>query len=92
MPSDIRYATWLIHKLHHEEQTKNKPKIERGKKKVQMDEFDRFFLKCCRFYKYLLLEIARFKKYLKYRKVCKIGKGHSKMSKIIILVKAMLQN
>ena len=48
-----------------------------------MDEFDKFFLKYCRFYKYLLPEIAHFKKYLKCRKVCKIEKGHLKMSKIL---------
>ena len=48
-----------------------------------MDEFDKFFLKYCRFYKYLLPEIAHFKKYLKCRKVCKIERGHLKMSKIL---------
>ena len=48
-----------------------------------MDEFDKFFLKYRRFYKYILSEIAHFKKYLKCRKVCKIEKGHLKMSKIL---------
>ena len=48
-----------------------------------MDEFDKFFLKYCRFYKYLLPEIAHFKKYLKCRKVCKREKGHLKMYKIL---------
>ena len=48
-----------------------------------MDEFDKFFLKYRRFYKYMLSEIAHFKKYLKCRKVCKIEKGHLKMSKIL---------
>lgn len=58
-----------------------KHKRQKEARKKEMDEFDKLFLKCYIFFKYLLLRIAYFKKHLKCRKVCKIEKDNQKCTK-----------